>query len=81
MTARAPPDARLKLEWIFGYNGVAIQNVQFLTSDVIVYFTAGVGVVYRLPEREQKFFHGHNDDITWYAASMADACCPFQFIF
>ena len=65
MTGRAPPDANLKLQWIFGYNGVAKKNVQYLSEDVIVYFTAGVGVVYRLQEQDQKYFHGHNDDITW----------------
>ncbi|XP_037073171.1 echinoderm microtubule-associated protein-like 6 [Pollicipes pollicipes] len=69
MTARAPPDASLRLEWIFGYNGVAMKNVHFLAKNIIVYFTAGVGVVFRLAEKDQKYFHGHNDDITSLAVS------------
>ena len=49
------------------------QNLFYTSENKVVYFTAGVGVVYqRPPVHHQYFFLGHTDDIT------ALAICPAQ---
>ncbi|KAL0180614.1 hypothetical protein M9458_023020, partial [Cirrhinus mrigala] len=52
------------LEWIHGYRGHQCRNNLYYTAGKeIVYFVAGVGVVYNTREHTQKFYLGHNDDI------------------
>eukprot|EP00798_Chlamydomonas_sp_ICE-L_P030392 gene30392-35400_t len=59
------PDARLVLEFVYGYQ-----------DNNIVYFTAGVGVVYqRPPVHHQYFFLGHADDIS----ALALCSAPIDF--
>ena len=64
MTDRTAPSSSLKLEWVYGYRGHQCRNNLYYTSSKeIVYFVAGVGVVYNTRENSQRFFLGHNDDI------------------
>lgn len=64
MTDRTAPISSLKLEWVYGYRGHQCRNNLYYTgTKEIVYFVAGVGVVYNTRENSQRFFLGHNDDI------------------
>lgn len=64
MTDRTAPTSSLKLEWVYGYRGHQCRNNLYYTNTKeIVYFVAGVGVVYNTRENSQRFFLGHNDDI------------------
>ncbi|XP_048456030.1 echinoderm microtubule-associated protein-like 5 [Rhincodon typus] len=64
MADGAAPNCHLRLEWVYGYRGHQCRNNLYYTaSKEIVYFVAGVGVVYNTREHKQKFFLGHNDDI------------------
>ncbi|XP_076879607.1 echinoderm microtubule-associated protein-like 6 isoform X2 [Brachyhypopomus gauderio] len=64
MAGKTAPRCQLRLEWIHGYRGHQCRNNLFYTAGKeIVYFVAGVGVVYNTREHTQKFFLGHNDDI------------------
>uniref|UniRef100_A0A4W4FP77 HELP domain-containing protein n=1 Tax=Electrophorus electricus TaxID=8005 RepID=A0A4W4FP77_ELEEL len=64
MADRTAPRCQLRLEWIYGYRGHQCRNNLFYTAGKeVVYFVAGVGVVYNTREHTQKFFLGHNDDI------------------
>ena len=64
MTDRTAPTSSLKLEWVYGYRGHQCRNNLYYTgTKEIVYFVAGVGVVYNTRESSQRFFLGHNDDI------------------
>lgn len=64
MADRTAPRCRLRLEWVYGYRGHQCRNNLYYTAGKeVVYFVAGVGVVYNTREHSQKFFLGHNDDI------------------
>ncbi|OCT79280.1 hypothetical protein XELAEV_18026090mg [Xenopus laevis] len=64
MADRTPPGCQLRLEWVYGYRGHQCRNNLYYTAGKeVVYFVAGVGVVYNTREHSQKFFLGHNDDI------------------
>ena len=64
MADRTAPTSQLRLEWVYGYRGHQCRNNLFYTaSKEVVYFVAGVGVVYNLRDNSQRFFLGHNDDI------------------
>jgi WD40 repeat protein len=56
------PSAHLKLEHIYGRT--MSQDVFVTRDDLVVYFAAGVGIVYDPEKHEQKFFREHTDDIT-----------------
>ncbi|XP_045150033.1 echinoderm microtubule-associated protein-like 6 [Echinops telfairi] len=72
MADRTAPGGRLRLEWVYGYRGHQCRNNLYYTAGKeVVYFVAGVGVVYNTREHSQKFFLGHNDDIIRYAAGRA----------
>lgn len=68
MTDRTAPESHLQLEWVYGYRGHQCRNNLYYTSaGEVVYFVAGVGVVYRLgDDKSQRFFLGHSDDIIRY---------------
>lgn len=69
MTDRTAPTSSLKLEWVYGYRGHQCRNNLYYTATKeIVYFVAGVGVVYNTRENSQRFFLGHNDDIIRFEA-------------
>jgi WD40 repeat protein len=64
MTDKTAPVSHLRLEWVYGYRGHQCRNNLFYTAtEEIVYFVAGVGVIYNIREHGQRFFLGHNDDI------------------
>uniref|UniRef100_A0A4W3H8Y1 EMAP like 5 n=1 Tax=Callorhinchus milii TaxID=7868 RepID=A0A4W3H8Y1_CALMI len=64
MADRTAPNCHLRLEWVYGYRGHQCRNNLYYTAaKEIVYFVAGVGVVYNTREHKQKFFLGHSDDI------------------
>ncbi|XP_015240079.1 PREDICTED: echinoderm microtubule-associated protein-like 6 [Cyprinodon variegatus] len=64
MTDRTAPGCRLRLDWVYGYRGHQCRNNLFYTAGKeVVYFVAGVGVVYNTREHSQRFYLGHNDDI------------------
>ena len=67
MTTKIAPKSQLRLEWVYGYRGHQCRNNLYYTSSKeIVYFVAGVGIVYNIRENKQKFFLGHDDDIVRY---------------
>lgn len=67
MADKTAPRCQLRLEWIHGYRGHQCRNNLYYTAGKeIVYFVAGVGVVYNTREHTQKFYLGHNDDIIRY---------------
>lgn len=67
MADKTAPGCQLRLEWIHGYRGHQCRNNLYYTAGKeIVYFVAGVGVVYNTREHTQKFYLGHNDDIIRY---------------
>jgi hypothetical protein len=65
------PSLTMRLEHVFGYSG--LQNVSpnlfYTHRGDVVYYTAGVGIVYNDDENEQKFFLGHDDDICCLAVA------------
>ena len=64
MGDRTAPESQLRLEWVYGYRGHQCRsNLFYNNSDDIVYFVAGVGIVYNTKEHKQKFFLEHDDDI------------------
>uniref|UniRef100_A0A8C4R0F2 EML-like first beta-propeller domain-containing protein n=1 Tax=Eptatretus burgeri TaxID=7764 RepID=A0A8C4R0F2_EPTBU len=64
MSGRSAPAAQLRLEWVYGYRGHQCRNnLHYTAGREMVYFVAGVGVVYNAREHRQKFFLGHTDDI------------------
>uniref|UniRef100_A0A8C1K6D7 EMAP like 6 n=1 Tax=Cyprinus carpio TaxID=7962 RepID=A0A8C1K6D7_CYPCA len=72
MADKTAPGCQLRLEWIHGYRGHQCRNNLYYTAGKeIVYFVAGVGVVYNTREHTQKFYLGHNDDIIRYDHRLA----------
>ena len=64
MVDKTAPPSQLKLEWVYGYRGHQCRNNLYYTqANDVVYFVAGVGVVYVPREKRQRFFLGHSDDI------------------
>lgn len=69
MSDRTAPESQLRLEWVYGYRGHQCRNNVHYTSTgrggsgIIVYFVAGVAIVYSIRQHSQKFFLGHDDDI------------------
>lgn len=67
MADRSAPSCHLRLEWVYGYRGHQCRNNLYYTAaKEIVYFVAGVCVVYSPREHRQKFYLGHQDDIIRY---------------
>jgi nucleoside-diphosphate-sugar epimerase len=64
MTEKTAPKSQLRLEWVYGYRGHQCRNNLYYTAaKEVVYFVAGVGVVYNGNDGKQKFYLGHDDDI------------------
>ena len=64
------PEAELELEHVYGYAGLdnTSNNLFYLNTGEVVYYTAAVGVVLDKDKLEkgarcQRFFFGHDDDI------------------
>ncbi|KAG1660540.1 hypothetical protein FOA52_003891 [Chlamydomonas sp. UWO 241] len=60
------PDARLTLEFVYGYDGMQAtsNNVFYTATGEVAYFAAAVGIVYNKQTHTQRFFLEHDDDIT-----------------
>ncbi|CAH1792966.1 unnamed protein product [Owenia fusiformis] len=59
-----PPTEKLKLEWVYGYRGRDCRsNLHLLPTGEIVYFIAGVVVLYNVDEQMQRHYLGHTDDV------------------
>ena len=60
----ASPEARLKLEWIYGYKSFDVRN-NLLYNNVgdIIYPVASVVVVYKHNHRIQRHFNVHNNEV------------------
>ncbi|XP_047132983.1 echinoderm microtubule-associated protein-like 6 isoform X1 [Hydra vulgaris] len=64
MVDKTPPPVKLRLEYVYGYRGHQCRNNLYYTnSGEIIYFVAGVGIVFDPKLKKQRFFLGHNDDI------------------
>uniref|UniRef100_A0AAY4ASC1 Echinoderm microtubule-associated protein-like 6 n=1 Tax=Denticeps clupeoides TaxID=299321 RepID=A0AAY4ASC1_9TELE len=64
MADKTAPRCQLRLEWIHGYRGHQCRNNLYYTAGKeVVYFVAGVGVVYNTREHAQRFYLGHSDDV------------------
>ena len=64
MGDKSAPKSQLRLEWVYGYRGHQCRNNLYYTaSKELVFFVAGVGVVYNVRENKQRFFLEHDDDI------------------
>jgi hypothetical protein len=59
------PEAFLKLEHVFGYSGLGntAPNLRYVRGGRVVYYTAGVGIVYDPGPNRQRFFVRHTDDV------------------
>ena len=67
MASKTAPKSQLRLEWVYGYRGHQCRNNLFYNvGKDIVYFVAGVGIVYNQTEHKQRFYLGHDDDILWW---------------
>jgi microtubule-associated protein-like 6 len=68
----------LELEWVYGYNGYDCRNnIHYVSPSssnngarFIVYHAAALGILVDLQQKRQRYFRGHNDDIT--------AMCVFE---
>ena len=73
---KTAPSTQLRLEWIYGYRGHQCRNNLFYTANnEIVYFIAGLGVVYEPRYQKQRFFFGHDDDILRFVKKHIQNCC------
>ena len=64
MADKTSPDSQLRLQWVYGYRGHQCRNNLYYTATgEVVYFVAGVGVVYNATEGQQRFYLEHTDDI------------------
>lgn len=84
MTDKTAPESQLRLEWVYGYRGHQCRNNLYYTaSGEVVYFVAGVGVVYNVAEGKQRFYLGHSDDIIrWNSVTRDNSYvnCRFRVI-
>jgi hypothetical protein len=67
MGDRTAPKCQLRLEWVYGYRGHQVRsNLYYNKENELVYFVAGVGIVYNQVQHKQRFFLEHDDDIIRY---------------
>lgn len=87
------PEQGLSLEFVHGYGGRSntAPNLFYLANGNIVYYVAGVAIVYNKLTHEQHYFFGHDDDIaclaihpnrTWVATGQVASTreCPMLCI-
>ena len=69
--SQQPPDVRLRLEFVHGYEGKSntCPNVFYTKAGEVMYYVAGVVVVYNKEKHTQRFFTGHDDDVSCLAVS------------
>lgn len=64
------PDISLELEHVYGYKSENCHsNIFYNDIGEIVYPAAGVGIIYNKETNSQKFYFGHDDDLTSLAIS------------
>ena len=64
----ALPNAKLELEFVYGYRCHDTRNnLRYTKDNNFVYHTAGVGIVYNKENNTQLIFNEHFDDITAFA--------------
>lgn len=62
---KALPREGLMLDHVHGYSGAnRWSNIRFTSGGELVYYTAGVGIVQHPKSLQQRFFFGHDDDIS-----------------
>ncbi|GMH46698.1 hypothetical protein TrVE_jg371 [Triparma verrucosa] len=61
-----PEDNDLNLHWVHGFSsqGDNRANVKYTAAGKIVYYAAGLGIIFDPEAKTQKFVYGHDDDIT-----------------
>lgn len=60
----SPPDARLELERVHGYQAQsASNNARYDVNDKVVYHAAALGIMLDKTSQSQSFFKSHDDDI------------------
>eukprot|EP00854_Cymbomonas_tetramitiformis_P014159 gene14159-16744_t len=68
-----PPDARLQLDFVYGYNGTnnLTGNVFYINTGEVAYYVATLGVLLNKDSRgrSQRFFLGHDQEITCIAVT------------
>lgn len=58
------PDQKLNLQWAYGYRGKdARNNLYLLPTGEMVYFVAGVVVLYNVEDQMQRHYNEHSDDV------------------
>ncbi|OAF70064.1 hypothetical protein A3Q56_02173 [Intoshia linei] len=61
---RSVPNIDLSLSWIYGYRGHQCRNNVVLNiSGELVYFIAGVAIVYNTTTQKQRYYLEHTDDL------------------
>eukprot|EP00505_MAST-04D_sp_SCG-Rhode-Island_P002813 Stramenopile-MAST_4_protein_2813 len=76
-----PPATSLDLEFVHGYSGKTpfqeckADNIFMLTSGEIVYPASATVVMYHKGLHQQRFFHGHDDDVTSLAVHPDGSMC------
>lgn len=58
-----PPDAQLKLEWVYGYRGRDARNNLYNLSGEAIYFSGEVVVLHNFEQNSQRHYLGHTDDV------------------
>ncbi|XP_037083879.1 echinoderm microtubule-associated protein-like 2 isoform X2 [Pollicipes pollicipes] len=62
--ANPAPQRKLKLEWAYGYRGKDCRNnLYLLPTGEMVYFVAGVVVLYNVEDQMQRHYTAHTDDV------------------
>jgi Ca2+-binding EF-hand superfamily protein len=63
-----PPDANLKLEYVYGYRCHDVRNnLRYTPDDHFIYHTAALGIKMNPVKNTQTFHFGHKDDIMSFA--------------
>ena len=60
-----PPDTQLQLQWAYGFNGQAVNAVQWISETQFVFCLAALCVVETLELRRQRIFVGHSQRRAW----------------
>jgi hypothetical protein len=58
-----PPDAKLSIDWVYGYDGT--KNIYALSEHEILYVINTVCILYEPHSKQQRFYTKHNNPITW----------------
>ena len=74
-----PPEGRLRLDHVYGYNGSIVNNVFFVSRTQVIYPVASMVVVHDVLKNEQDYFKGHNNNVECIAYNARrDLACSGQ---